>query len=162
MAENENMHFTRLYLHGSGNFSWGIDVHLVEQWLQEVFVLERADGKFNNSLNEAASTHCKRLTGGHKTHGQLLDLSSEGRMKSHMLKQGRPESYAEAGLLALAVFLQKESERMLRKCYGEVKHCGDQGAYRIFFRIADFDPENVVQQPVNGLFFVEHEYELHN
>lgn len=48
--------FLRLYLHRSGNFSWGIDVHLVEQWLQEVFVLPRADRKSNNSLNEAAST----------------------------------------------------------------------------------------------------------
>lgn len=34
--------------------------------------------------------------------------------------------------------------------------------YRIFLRIADFDPENVVQQPVNGLLLVEHEDELHN
>ena len=35
-------------------------------------------------------------------------------------------------------------------------------AYRIFFRIADFDPENVVQQPVDGLLLVEHEDELNN
>ncbi len=34
------------------------------------------------------------------------------------------------------------------------------GAYRVFFRIANFDPENVVQQPVDGLLLVEHEDEL--
>lgn len=35
-------------------------------------------------------------------------------------------------------------------------------AYRIFLRITDFDPENVVQQPVDGLLLVEHEDELNN
>lgn len=34
--------------------------------------------------------------------------------------------------------------------------------YRIFLRIADFDPENMVQQPINGLLLVEHENELNN
>lgn len=34
--------------------------------------------------------------------------------------------------------------------------------YRVFLRIADFDPQNVVQQPVDGLLLVEHEDELHN
>ena len=39
---------------------------------------------------------------------------------------------------------------------------GDHSAYRIFLRIADFDPEDVVQQPVDGLLLVEHEDELNN
>lgn len=34
--------------------------------------------------------------------------------------------------------------------------------YRIFLWIADFDPENMVQQPVNGLLFIEHEDKLNN
>lgn len=83
-------------------------------------------------------------------------------MKSHMLEQGGSESYTEARLLTLTVFLQKEEGRMFRHIWSQVKRRCDQSAYRIFFRIADFDPEDVVQQPVNGLFFVKHEYELHN
>lgn len=44
----------------------------------------------------------------HKTHSQFLDLASKGWMKSHMLEQGGPETYTEARLLTLTVFLQKE------------------------------------------------------
>lgn len=83
-------------------------------------------------------------------------------MKSNMLEQGGPESYPEARLLTLTVFLQREQEKILRHIESQVKRRYDQSSYRIFFRIADFDPEDVVQQPVNGLFLVEHEYELHN
>ena len=35
-------------------------------------------------------------------------------------------------------------------------------AYRIFLRVADFDPQDVVQQPIDGLLLVEHEDELNN
>lgn len=35
-------------------------------------------------------------------------------------------------------------------------------AYSVFLRVADFDPEDVVQQPVDGLLLVEHEDELHD
>lgn len=33
--------------------------------------------------------------------------------------------------------------------------------YGIFLRVADFHPENVIQQPVNRLLLVEHKYEFH-
>lgn len=32
----------------------------------------------------------------------------------------------------------------------------------IFFRVADFHPENVVQEPVNGFLLIKHKDELHN
>lgn len=34
--------------------------------------------------------------------------------------------------------------------------------YCIFFRVADFHPKNVVQEPINGLLLIEHKYEFHN
>lgn len=34
--------------------------------------------------------------------------------------------------------------------------------YCIFLRIADFHPEDVIQQPVNGFVLIEHQDELHN
>lgn len=34
--------------------------------------------------------------------------------------------------------------------------------YCIFLRVADFHPEDVIQQPVNGFVLIEHQDELHN
>ncbi len=34
--------------------------------------------------------------------------------------------------------------------------------YGIFLWVAYFDPEYVIQQPINGLFLVKHEDKLHN
>lgn len=51
--------------------------------------------------------------------------------------------------------------RLIPSC-NEAHLDSNHSAYRIFLRIADFDPENVVQQPVDGLLLVEHEYELNN
>lgn len=51
--------------------------------------------------------------------------------------------------------------RLIPLCNDAHLHSPDS-AYRIFLRIADFDPENVVQQPVDWLLLVEHEDELNN
>jgi len=34
--------------------------------------------------------------------------------------------------------------------------------YRVFLRVADFHPEDVIQQPVNGFVLIEHQDELHD
>lgn len=39
-------------------------------------------------------------------------------------------------------------------------HTQNVYSYRILLRVADFDPENMVQEPINGLLLIEHEDEL--
>ena len=70
-------------------------MHLVEQWLQEVFVLQDIDrGEANTFTQEAAScVTANKCLRGRETHCEFLDLSSKRRMKSHMLKKGGPEAH---------------------------------------------------------------------
>lgn len=94
------------YLHWSGNLSWGVDVHLVEQWLQEVFILHtQIYPNFELFINKRSQHRLKGLC---ETHCEFLDLSGERRVESHVLKQGGSEPHTQAGFLTLAVFLQKQ------------------------------------------------------
>lgn len=98
--------FVVRHLHGCGDLSWGVDVHLVEQRLQEVFVLQDTHRQEATvSTQEADSTAAVGKRCERDTHCEFLDLSSQRRMKSDMLEQGRSEAHAKAGLLPLAVFL---------------------------------------------------------
>ncbi|KAG7220955.1 hypothetical protein INR49_010204 [Caranx melampygus] len=93
---------------------------------------------------------------------QKKSSPSERGVESHVLKQGGPEPYTQAGFLTLAVFLEKQRGGKYVTCSSQAAlfPYSNHSAHRIFFRIADFDPEDVVQQPVNGLLLVEHEDEL--
>lgn len=56
-------------------------------------------------------------------------------------------------------FPKSQFHKILKKGFF---HAHKKLTYRIFFRVADFYPENMVQEPVNRLILIEHKYEFHN
>ncbi len=70
-------------------------MHLVEQWLQEVLVLQDTDRRGVNLPIQDVATNvsANECVRGRGTHCEFLDLSGEGRMESHMLKQGGSEPH---------------------------------------------------------------------
>lgn len=59
-------------------------------------------------------------------------------------------------------FWRTQNTNLYRIKSAQVSTTPEMFAHRILLGVAHFDPHDVIQQPIDGLIFVEHQHELHN
>lgn len=122
---------------------------------QDLKKTHAGDSFLQKSLNVHTHTHAGYL--------EFLYFSCQRGVSANMLEERRFKANPQVGFLPVTVFLRDEhTEEPSLKETTAAWHSRSAYPHRIFLRVAHFDPHDVVQQPVDGFVFVEHEHKLHD